>query len=225
MHFKSFAAAAAALSLAASASAMSTLTTTEYTLVYDETTPFGSLSSWFSSGSTLGFTWKVPVSASIGSIGANASTDTAAPTFTLTPNTGWSIGGPFTAQIGNLVYTEVGGATASASGTAAISVNGGPATALGGALAQTTTATGAGFTSGYFSGSSTVPLGAISSLSVSSANLHLAVSGVPFSSITVQPQNTLTFSFTAAPVPEPETYALMLAGLGAIVVLSRRRWR
>jgi hypothetical protein len=27
----------------------------------------------------------------------------------------------------------------------------------------------------------------------------------------------------ASPVPEPETYALMLAGLGAVVLLARRR--
>ncbi len=34
---------------------------------------------------------------------------------------------------------------------------------------------------------------------------------------------TLTADFTAAPVPEPETYALMLAGLGVLGFVARRR--
>jgi hypothetical protein len=41
-----------------------------------------------------------------------------------------------------------------------------------------------------------------------------------------QKQNTLTLNvsgFVAAPVPEPETYALLLAGLGAMGFISRRR--
>ncbi|RPI47354.1 MAG: PEP-CTERM sorting domain-containing protein [Betaproteobacteria bacterium] len=32
-----------------------------------------------------------------------------------------------------------------------------------------------------------------------------------------------TTAFTLAPVPEPETYALMLAGLGMVGWMSRRR--
>ena len=31
------------------------------------------------------------------------------------------------------------------------------------------------------------------------------------------------FEFGAAPVPEPETYAMMLAGLGALGFVARRR--
>lgn len=35
--------------------------------------------------------------------------------------------------------------------------------------------------------------------------------------------NDRIVSFTVAPVPEPETYAMMLAGLGVIVALSKRK--
>ena len=34
---------------------------------------------------------------------------------------------------------------------------------------------------------------------------------------------TYSVDFTAAPIPEPETYALMLAGLGAVGFVARRR--
>jgi hypothetical protein len=41
---------------------------------------------------------------------------------------------------------------------------------------------------------------------------------------TVAPQISLTYTFqTAAPVPEPETYAMMLAGLGLMGFVARRR--
>lgn len=38
-----------------------------------------------------------------------------------------------------------------------------------------------------------------------------------------QPNNLDITSLTAAPVPEPETYAMLIAGLGAVGFLSRRR--
>jgi hypothetical protein len=40
---------------------------------------------------------------------------------------------------------------------------------------------------------------------------------------TARGYTTYSVDFTAAPIPEPETYALMLAGLGAVGYVARRR--
>lgn len=40
---------------------------------------------------------------------------------------------------------------------------------------------------------------------------------------TARGYTTYSVDFTAAPIPEPETYALMLAGLGAVGFMARRR--
>lgn len=46
--------------------------------------------------------------------------------------------------------------------------------------------------------------------------------GQTISSITFKSSN-IAFEVAAAPIPEPETYALMLAGLGAVGFMARRR--
>jgi len=63
----------------------------------------------------------------------------------------------------------------------------------------------------------------LSLLDVSSGSIALSESGGSFASITAQPQNKFEISFTAMPVPEPETYAMLLAGLGALGWLTKRR--
>ncbi len=35
----------------------------------------------------------------------------------------------------------------------------------------------------------------------------------------------ISANFLAAPVPEPESYAMLLAGLGLLGVITRRRWQ
>ncbi len=47
--------------------------------------------------------------------------------------------------------------------------------------------------------------------------------GDPMSSATGKYELTLTAQSSLAPVPEPETYAMMLAGLGLLGVMARRR--
>jgi len=80
---------------------------------------------------------------------------------------------------------------------------------------------------GYFYGANTAPLGDATGFTVSNARLVLtATAGTnSFAAITGQSQNNVAYAFTAqaVPVPEPETYALLMAGLGVIGLLARRR--
>ncbi|RTL34320.1 MAG: PEP-CTERM sorting domain-containing protein [Burkholderiales bacterium] len=222
MKLKSIAA-AVVLTMSALAGASTTLNAGSYSVTYNETTPgFGWITSWFSNGGSVGFEWSIDPSVNVTSVGgALASATFALPDFTITANPGYTLSGPVTGSLGNIVYFQNGaGATTSLSATGVVSVNGGPATpAPWGGLPQTTVTP----TFGYFSGSSTAPLGAFTSFSVSAASITLSASGGSFASIGAQPQNKLKFEFTATPVPEPETYALMLAGLGLMGYIGRRR--
>jgi hypothetical protein len=224
MKLKPLVAAVALLGGISAASATTSLNAGPYTVSYDETTSFGYLSSWFSSsGDMYGFSWTVPNSVQVASTGAPVNAPFDLPSFTVSANPGWSLSGGFTAFLGNLSFTEVGGATTGILAYGDIAVDGGPATSLSGGLGWTATTTDPGYLLGYFGDTYTAPIGAFSTLAVSNASIVLSATGGSFSSISAQPQNKLEFSFTAVPVPEPETYAMLLCGLAAVGWVARRR--
>ena len=195
-----------------------------YTLSYDDGTILGGTSSSFtSSDNSVGFTWNLPADVNVVSVGTPESMSFTLPDFTITANAGYYLSGAVTGFLGNLVYTEVGGATTSVSATADVSIDGGPQIATGGDLDRVETVSFPGGSTGYYGSSTTVPVGSFNSFSVSNFMLTLNASGGDFASILAQPQNELTVSFVAAPVPEPETYAMMLAGIGMIAAIARRR--
>ena len=215
-----------ALSMLAAVSSVSAITVQNIgpaTVTYDETTLLGSLSSWFSSGTTYGFSWTLPNSASVVSFGPINNTVVNLPSFTLTNNPGWNLSGAFNAFLGNPSFTEISGATTNIFGTADISVNGGPAATTSGLVGFTITTISGPFVGGYFSQTVSLPVGGFTSLAQSNASLDFSAGGGTFSTIISQPQNKLEYSFTATPVPEPETYAMLLSGLGALGWLVRRR--
>lgn len=222
MNAKPVLAAVVLISGMSGASALTSQNIGPATVSYDETTSFGFLSSWFSSATVYGFTWTVPATAQVASFGPLTIVNVPLPDFSVTANPDWALSN-LSAFLGNLVYTEVGAATTNIVANANVSVNGGPALPIGPvSLARTQTGGGPGFASGYFADTLAVP-GAFNSLAVSGAGIDLSATGGVFSSISSQPQNKLEISFTALPVPEPETYAMMLAGLAALGWMSQRR--
>lgn len=224
MKLKPLVVALSLLTGVAASSAATSLDAGPYTVNYDESTSFGFISSWFSSGSTYGFTWTVPDSVQVISFGdATVVAAFELPSFTLTPNAGWALSGGVDVFFGNLVFTEVGGATTNIEATGDVSIDGGPATTVSASVPWVITASADGFLSGYFGGTGSLPIAGFSSVELSNASVTLSSSGGTFGSIIAQPQNKLEYSFTATPVPEPESYALLLAGLGVLGFLTRRR--
>jgi len=214
-----------AVMLAASFASAAELVTTEYKLSYDETTTgFGSLSSWFSSGSSFGFTWGIKNAVQVYSTDGSLQIATfALPSFTLTANTGYSLSGAVTAFFGNLAFTEIGGATTGILAYADVSLDGGTPQSVSGLVGWTDLLSGPGFMQGIFADTATLPVGGFTSLTISNASIVLSATGGSFSSIYADSQSKLEFSFTATPVPEPETYAMLLSGIAVIGWVARRR--
>lgn len=195
------------------------------TLTYDDASPFAWLAGWGSSSSNYSFEWTVPNSAQvISTTGALMITTVQLPTFTLTANAGYTLNGVFSGFLGNLAYTEIGGATTGILAYADVSLNGGPAVSLSSGIGWVSQSSGPGYNLGYFADTASTPnLGNYSSITISNASIVMSAAGGSFSSIQANPQNKLHFDYQAAAVPEPETYAMLMAGLGVIGFLARRR--
>ncbi len=219
-------AAMAALGVSAAQAAIQTNTYTEFKVDYEDSTVFGSPSFSFSSGGGLrGFGWDVPATVQAYSTGVGASNSFVLPNFTITANPGWTLSGPFTSFLGNIVFNEVGpGATTSMTAGATLSFDGGgPGAIPPVAVGKTVSFAGPGVSSGYYSTTLSLAHGAFTTLSLTAGTLTLNAGSPIFASIQAQPQNNLSFSVIATPVPEPETAALWLAGLLAVVSIARRR--
>ena len=199
-----------------------------YTLTYsyDNALPLGFIDLGFfsSGGGAVGFEWSIADIVNVTSVAGLPVTATfAVPDFTIAVNPGYTLTGAITSSIGNIIYAVSGvGATTSMSATGSFAVDGGPMISLPlGPLAKVVSSPSIG----YFADSATAPIAAFSTFSVSGASITLNASGGSFAAIGAQTQNKLKFEFTANPVPEPETYALMLAGLGVVGLMARRRQR
>ena len=77
----------------------------------------------------------------------------------------------------------------------------------------------------FTSGGSLIGTGSSAGLSSSLSNTPLASGSSYYYTVTgmAAPSGVYTFIASAAPVPEPETYALMLAGLGIVGFVAARR--
>ena len=223
MQLKPIIAAAALLCTVGAASAWTTQDFGSHTLAYNEITDFGFLSSSFTAGGgAAGFSWTVPNSAQVASFGLLEIVTIDLPSFTITANAGWMLSNP-SVFLGNLIFTEVGSATTQIILYADVSLNGGTPVSFVDNVDWAATSSGAGYLNGYFGETYGPASGGFTSLSVTNAHIVLSATGGVFSSISAQPQNKLEVSLVAMPVPEPETYAMLLAGLGALGWLTKRR--
>ena len=218
--------AAAVIALAGLSANAATADLSGYTLSYDDTTSFTGVDFSFGDGTNEGFGWNV--AGTVGAVSAGQGLQTATfalPSFTVTAKAGFTLSG-ITGFLGNLVFNEVGaGASTSASASGNVALNGMPAGVFGGVLIKNTTFSAGTYNSGYHARQGTMGTPSYNTLSFSGGLLTLTASAGAgqFASVIGNPQNTLSFSVVPTPVPEPETFALMLAGLVAIGSLARRR--
>ena len=218
--------AAAVIALAGLSANAATADLSGYTLSYDDTTSFTGVDFSFGDGTNEGFGWNV--AGTVGAVSAGQGLQTATfalPSFTVTAKAGFTLSG-ITGFLGNLVFNEVGaGASTSASASGNVALNGMPAGVFGGVLIKNTTFSAGTYNSGYHARQGTMGTPSNNTLSFSGGLLTLTASAGAgqFASVIGNPQNTLSFSVVPTPVPEPETFALMLAGLVAIGSLARRR--
>ncbi|MBL8379514.1 MAG: PEP-CTERM sorting domain-containing protein [Burkholderiales bacterium] len=205
-----------ALTAAAAPVSAATAVFDQYTVDYDDSTSFSGISFSGGGGNLVLFGWSFSPSVSVTGTGI-ASFEM--PSFTVTRNSGWVLSGDVSVFVGNLSYFELGGVTtASTSGN--LSFDGGVPLSIGGALDKSAPSSPLG----YWSRTETLSSpGNFDSMNFSGGVLDLTAEGT--AAITANPQNVLRIEFyaTAAPIPEPGSYIMLLAGLGMIGMMVRRR--
>jgi hypothetical protein len=224
MKLHTLAAVAALLASGLASAATVTVTAGAYSITYDDATPgFGAISNLTANGNVLSFEWSLQPAVQVQSFAAGLVSATfAIPDFTINASSGWVLNG-LSSTLGNVTYFEAGAsATTSLTAGGTLTVGSNPAIVLA-QTPLTKVVSGAG--TGWFAGADAQATPAYTTLTLSNASLVLTANAGPssFAAITGQPQNKLTFSLVANPVPEPESYALMLAGLGIMGFLARRR--
>jgi hypothetical protein len=224
MKLKMWVAAAALLVSGLAPAAVVTVNAGAYAITYDNATPgFGALSNLTANGNVLSFEWSVQSAVKVQSFAAGTVTATfAIPSFTITAENGWTLSN-LSSTLGNITYFEAGpAASTSMAAGATVAINGGTPLTVPPMLLKRVASDD---NTGWFVDAAAAPPGNFTTLSITNAALVLTASAGPgsFAAITGQPQNKLSFSLVANPVPEPETYALMLAGLGVVGLMARRR--
>ncbi len=208
----------------------------EYTVSYQNDTALGSFASTFSTSDgdgnkVYGFTWKLSAAVQVASpTGAFAQSVFALPEFTITANPGWTLAGPLSSVFGNLSFVEFGdGATTNVTASGKLSFNGAVVTTLVNApISKTRTSSDALLETlrfGYFGDNASYPHTSFLSVKVSEAFLTLTAEGGSSSAVFAETNSILQYSVGVipSPIPEPQSWAMLLAGLGLMVIVARRR--
>jgi len=204
--------------------------TNEYTVTYDDDSFFGIISSWGGDGSTANFTWSFPKDvsgnplASVQITNGSVTSPYVLGSFTLQAKAGYVLQNLNSTAGG--AFAKFSDAAVSATMSGSLAFDDGPSTSMV-PLPTFSPALGS------------IGLWTVDTINASGDHYtKVVVSGVTytlsanasvgsFAGILGDPDKGPKFSFgvAAAPVPEPETYALMLAGLGLVGLAARRRKR
>lgn len=196
------------------------------TLTYDESTTLGSTNGSFNGFQFEGFSWQIPNSANLVNITPNTTQflNVALPSFSVTANPGFALS-DIKGFFGNPTFFDFGG-TSNILFSAELSVDGGPVVPVSGLIDfEITNNPFPGVNAGFFSQTETLP-GPFTTFTLSNASLLLTATvdaNGTVSSIVSNPQNKLEISYTVVAVPEPETGAMLLAGLAAMGWVVRRQ--
>lgn len=228
MNRQALALAAALACIATSASAVTVTDLGPATLSYDASSSFGALVDVSTDAAgRISFSWTVPAFAYY-SLGGTLQVDLALPGFTLTPDAGRALGSVMQVSLGDVMVGEVGkGAHAEVSFAAVSALDASSEVPLSGhswrELAPVTVG-GSGARATY---GTEFLLGEPhqGALQFNGAHVSLHLGGGNFTSLSSLPTTrlTVTMDTVQAPVPEPGTEALLLAGLAVVGFLARRR--
>lgn len=226
MKLKSLVAAVAML-VGSSLASAATIDLGSSVLTYDETTVLGSAIVNTSGTGLVSFGWKLNTQLGVAVFGTSPSSafnDIAFPSFTITSKSGFALNGPVTAFLGDLRYQEDAASLTTAAVSFKVSSDAfGPVTQSF-SLNKTPDFSIGGVTYGSYSGTDASPALPFSFYKAEDVFLKLTASGTN-AVVNSNNLNRLNITFNAAvtPVPEPETYAMLLAGLGVVGFLARRR--
>lgn len=189
----------------------------EYTVTYDDATVLGSID-FFSSGSRFGFGWNLPASISVS--GTSALVEL--PSFTVSANPGYTLTGSIGGYLDKLYFGELHTASTFAGIGGTLSLDSNTVVSFASPLTRTTLLSLPGLTTGYYSyAGSTDPGASFASFGVS--DFALLIAATDYAAVSGLGQATLKVEFSAVPVPEPDQYALLLAGLCMMSLVARRR--
>lgn len=207
-------------------------TQAQYSMTYDSTSPLSpslltSTGSFSTSGNTYGLTWNVPGTVNVEALGGNQSATFSLPAFTLHADPGYVLGGPINLSIGSFTFTALSGAGWGGGFTGTLKVDNGSDVPVSTLFATTIDLSSAISKAGSLNASTSTPLApGASTIQFSGGVLTLSVlasSTGQYANILSPGQNQFSVSFTAAPVPEPEGYTMLTAGLFLIGAIVRRR--
>lgn len=226
MFLKQALAAAVLATVAASPALAAIAETDAFTIEYDENTDFGFIN--FTSGSTgvRGFGWdKFPSNAVASAIGGTDSLSLGMPTLTITAKEGWSLA-EFIRGLSGGFYSETGeGSTTSVTITGSIALDNGADEAFTTDATKNPLVDTPAFRLGNWEGNGQYNFSLAQKIVLSGLTFEFMADGTDGNAGIVgqQPGPRFDIGVVEAPIPEPETYALMALGLVAVGAAARRR--